>query len=910
MKMRNILVAIVVLPVLLFCAEKEKDSSSNIIRNYGVWLDETASTYNIYVDPSVPVDFRNIIQSVCDDLEPLSVIGEHFSLNYTGLESSQNSYDNICQINYSDYGFEFIAKACNEYSPEAYSPNGLYFGVETKFDVLINDNYIYTTGQFGTPNVYDRASVLRHEFGHGVAGLAHNVYSPMMKSDSTYNKSNPERVVTATDITNYHALYNPAEITNPSEIAGGYYEVLLVNGIEINLEATKPAVVNTDYADLDFYLFNEDYTYDVALPQNVVIDRYIEYQSSKYSFAWILDTTKVTNKTYKIISTYSGFDPDPDYIASYPHDERNIRFSELTFDSPQENQRYSVSTPLDFKVFGKSALSNVAIGDIANIATVTYKLEEDDLFDTDIFETETNSATNFELTADLTTYDIDAVDYLVTVTVKDGSNNVLSTIEKMPIKLYIPLNIEAPSPGGIYNVRSRTKGAVTDTLAIKVSVPEVYGSHPNINIKIDGTYVSQGDITYDSTEDVWVYNWDLSATNPTELGTRYNIVAEIDGDPTSYSASGIYLVEAIFNEDFETITDLVAAGWSLYTWHTPFSVVNSGWIVGNKVNENNNGVALSVTIPSATYIGYRMWTPIISLPNVTSGTLIKLKYRFYFNKSNSSSLYSLLKFAVTNTSGTAISTWSTLPGVDESWVDMEYDLTAYAGQSIKLQWFNNYLTGPALPSTEYDVDDIIIYQTIDTSSPAIDFIAGNSAELDEDMNLNIGFNDNSGIGSVTADYSIEGDSNTITLYPVKGSYNYTGSIPARDHICEGSISFKIKDSVGNETVSAGHSISWGTGSILTAPENVLITQPTSTTISITWDIVDGATGYKVYSSTDPYGTFTEDSTGTFTESRKWEKTVDGYRYFYYVVATNLTKFDTSAIKEEELEIAKVVGQKE
>ncbi len=456
--------------------------------------------------------------------------------------------------------------------------------------------------------------------------------------------------------------------------------------------------------------------------------------------------------------------------------------------------------------------------------------------------------------------------------------------------------IDSPAPGGIYNVRSRGKGAVTDTLEIKVRVPEVLGSYPAINIKIDGTYVSQGDITFDSTEDVWIYNWDLSTTNPTELGTRYNIVAEIDGDPTSYAATEIFLVEAIFNEDFETMTSLPDAGWGVYTWQTPDSITQPGWFLGNKVYENNNGLAMSITKANQTYIGYRMWSPVINLPSVASGTLIKLKYRFYFDKTDGSSLYSLLKFAVSNSSGTAISAWSTLPGVDESWVDMEYDLTTYAGQSIKLQWFNNYLTGPALPTIEYDVDDIIVYQTIDTSSPAIDFIAGNSAELDEDMNLNIGFSDNSSIGSVTADYSIEDDSNTITLYPVKGSFNYTGSISARDHICEGSISFKIKDSVGNETVSAGHSISWGTGSILTSPENVVITQPTSTSISITWDIVDGATAYKVYSSTDPYGTFTEDTTGTFTESRKWEKTIDGTKYFYYIVATNALKKENILIE--------------
>jgi hypothetical protein len=124
------------------------------------------------------------------------------------------------------------------------------------------------------------------------------------------------------------------------------------------------------------------------------------------------------------------------------------------------------------------------------------------------------------------------------------------------------------------------------------------------------------------------------------------------------------------------------------------------------------------------------------------------------------------------------------------------------------------------------------------------------------------------------------------------------------------ITYKLTDSVGNETVSSGHYIGWALGGgILSAPENVVISALNDSTVSVTWDIVDGATGYKVYSSVDPYGTFSEDSTGTFTSSRVWEKIFDGNKYFYYVIATNPTKFDVEAIKEEDFEIAKVVGQK-
>ena len=77
--------------------------------------------------------------------------------------------------------------------------------------------------------------------------------------------------------------------------------------------------------------------------------------------------------------------------------------------------------------------------------------------------------------------------------------------------------------------------------------------------------------------------------------------------------------------------------------------------------------------------------------------------------------------------------------------------------------------------------------------------------------------------------------------------------------------------------------------ILTTPENVAITLQTDSTFALTWDMVAGASGYKVYSSLDPYGVFSEDSTGTFTESRKWEKLFDGNKYFYYIIATDATK---------------------
>jgi hypothetical protein len=458
---------------------------------------------------------------------------------------------------------------------------------------------------------------------------------------------------------------------------------------------------------------------------------------------------------------------------------------------------------------------------------------------------------------------------------------------------------ESPIPGSMYNVSPRGKGSVTDTLEIKVRVPEVLGSYPAINIKIDGVYVNPGDIVFDSTENMWIYYWDLSTANPTEYGRRYTITSEIEDDPTSNDVTGIYLVEAILFENFENFT---FGEWTEWGGEWPLNS-NEPWYIGNSPTISGEK-SLSSTTGYTTFSNYFVLSPNVTIPD-SSLNKTKLEFDIYWRYSGS--LWSNLYMDICDSGGTPIVEDIFLPKSTNSWWHYNYDLSRFSGQTISIRLNNYHNFNPNyVIFTRYDIDNFLIYAIPDMDSPNIDFVSGNFADLNEDMNLTLQFNDNSGIGSVTADYSIEEDSNTITLYPVKGTYNYTGFIPARDHECIGTISFRIKDSVGNETVSSGHSIGWaiGGGGLLTAPQNVVLAQPTSTTIAITWDLVDGATSYKVYSSTDPYGTFTEDSTGTFTETRKWEKTIADNKYFYYVIAVNATKFDVEVIKEEEFEIAK------
>jgi hypothetical protein len=76
-----------------------------------------------------------------------------------------------------------------------------------------------------------------------------------------------------------------------------------------------------------------------------------------------------------------------------------------------------------------------------------------------------------------------------------------------------------------------------------------------------------------------------------------------------------------------------------------------------------------------------------------------------------------------------------------------------------------------------------------------------------------------------------------------------------------------------------------------APANIALTVGVSN-VTITWDAVTGAAAYLVYSSADPYGTFTLDGTGTFNGT-EWTGPFAGSKMFYYVVAVNDTKVITA-----------------
>jgi hypothetical protein len=538
----------------------------------------------------------------------------------------------------------------------------------------------------------------------------------------------------------------------------------------------------------------------------------------------------------------------------------------------------------------------VAIGDTLNLkAMVTNNTEPTSLneitsFKFDLKKKPENTVETLFSTASQPAADSTYVfDY--TIAVQDTGRYFLiaetsytegTTIDSCILKIKAIPKITAPLPDSLYFVEPSQKGIVTDTLEVKVEVPQLVGGYPEIKIKIDDVYVTQGDIVFE--DNLWVYYWDLSTLDPTEItGKKHSIKAEILGDPNCNTISGAMIVEGLICEDFE---DFTFGEWTEWGGEWPLNS-NEPWYIGT-CPTNSAEKSLSSNTGYTTFSNYYVLSPNVLIPD-SSENKTKMEFDIYWRYSGS--LWSNLYMDICDSLGTPIVEDIFLPKFSSSWWRYSYDLSGYSGQTISIRLNNYHNWDPSsVIFTRYDIDDFLIYAIPDVEEPEIDFVFGNSAFVDEDMILSLEFNDESDISSAIAEYTIEGDSGTITLTPAKESYSYTGTILARDHECIGDIVFKIKDSVGNEIISDTYDIGWSLSSqILTAPENVQITMVNDSTVTLDWDIVAGASEYKVYISEDPYGGFALDTTGTFTASTQWQKNIDIDKKFYYIIAANSGK---------------------
>ncbi|MBU4319376.1 MAG: hypothetical protein KKF30_19115, partial [Proteobacteria bacterium] len=79
-----------------------------------------------------------------------------------------------------------------------------------------------------------------------------------------------------------------------------------------------------------------------------------------------------------------------------------------------------------------------------------------------------------------------------------------------------------------------------------------------------------------------------------------------------------------------------------------------------------------------------------------------------------------------------------------------------------------------------------------------------------------------------------------------------------------------------------------TTAALNSPQN-LIGVETAGEFTLTWDPVDGATGYKVYACEEPYGVFQDVTNEGNFNGESWSYTYSEQKRFFYVVAQDDTK---------------------
>ncbi len=183
---------------------------------------------------------------------------------------------------------------------------------------------------------------------------------------------------------------------------------------------------------------------------------------------------------------------------------------------------------------------------------------------------------------------------------------------------------------------------------------------------------------------------------------------------------------SIFGEDFEQITDLQSAGWTLYNdANTPYGTYEAlfpnAWNIVSWGNESGNKVAscpswFTEIKPADRWIV----SPAIILP-----TNSKVSLEFFARSHQDSPYDDGFKLKI-STSNTAKSSFTNVLAVDHApnstivAITSPYtvNLSAYAGQTIYLAWVNDYTNGNLL-----SIDDITVTAT---SLMAVDDVRKNN----------------------------------------------------------------------------------------------------------------------------------------------------------------------------------------
>ena len=189
-----------------------------------------------------------------------------------------------------------------------------------------------------------------------------------------------------------------------------------------------------------------------------------------------------------------------------------------------------------------------------------------------------------------------------------------------------------------------------------------------------------------------------------------------------FSFSQIY-----FSEDFETITDLSAAGWTLYNdTNTPqgtyATIFTDAWGIVEWTGENGNAVA-STTSWFSTPAAADRWlvTPAIVLPANANASLT-FKIRSHDTDIQYQDGYTLKISTATPSKVDLATDLLVVPNAVNDMIaninPTTVDLSAYNGQTIYLAWVNNYFDGNLL-----SVDDISVEASLSINDLSVDEIS-------------------------------------------------------------------------------------------------------------------------------------------------------------------------------------------
>ncbi|MDD3150731.1 MAG: S8 family serine peptidase [Candidatus Gastranaerophilales bacterium] len=354
-------------------------------------------------------------------------------------------------------------------------------------------------------------------------------------------------------------------------------------------------------------------------------------------------------------------------------------------------------------------------------------------------------------------------------------------------------------------------------------------SNVTLTFKYVTTYLKSGPNIYNNNLKVY-YKTSLSGSW-VQLGSEYS------GNYTTWQSGSLNISDAVLSNDFYVAFEGIYQGG--------YGVSVDDIII--------NGTPVGGTPPAA--------PSLISPANASSST--DLTPTFDWNDVSGATSYTI---QIDNNSGFTSVDYTNSPTASTytpasnlpvgTWYWRVLATNANGSSAYTSGWSVILGSAPAAPSLAAPTDASTLY----ILKPAFDWNDVSGA-----TSYNIQADNNSNFGSPEIDETVSVSNYTPTADMALGTYYW-----------------KVLS-----TNSFGSSAYSGTWTVILAPLSAPInvtTTPGATDITVSWDAVSGATSYDVYSSTDPYGTFTF-VTNVATTSYLYTPASET-KLFWYVVAKN------------------------